>query len=703
MSDITGGTNRLIEEKSPYLLQHAHNPVDWYPWGDEAFEKAVTEDRPIFLSIGYSTCHWCHVMERESFEDEDVAELMNQTFVCVKVDREERPDVDAVYMEAARVMTGTGGWPLTIVMTPDGRPFFAATYLPRTSRFGRPGMLELVPAIAEVWTSRRSEVLETAERIVAALKSTVALPEGPELDRGTMDEAFSQLAAAFDGEHGGFGTAPKFPTPHQLLFLLRHSRRTGERSALDMVERTLDSMRAGGIYDQIGLGFHRYSTDDKWLVPHFEKMLYDQALLAMAYTEGYLATGHERHARTAGEILDYVLRDLGDPAGGFYSAEDADSEGVEGRFYIWTLREFQDALGDEDARLAADVFGVTAEGDLPDEATGRGTGSNVLHLSGELETVAARWGVTEERLQARIESLRRRLFERRSSRVRPHLDDKVLTDWNGLTMAALSRAGLALDERRYTDAAVRCADFLMSTMRDGEGRLLHSYREGEAAIRAGADDYASLSMGLFELHQTTQDARFLRESARLMDEMLESFWDVERHGFFSTPDDGEKLLTRRKEAYDGAVPSSNSVALLNLLRLGRTLARPDLEEHAQALVRAFAGQVAFHPSAHTMFLCGLDYGLGPSAEVVIAGERGGSDTLAFLSLLHRRFAPDTVVVFRPTGDDSDVLALAPWVEPYLPVEGSAAAYVCRDRECRLPVTDPRELGRLLDASPGSSS
>jgi uncharacterized protein YyaL (SSP411 family) len=683
--------NHLEGEKSPYLLQHAMNPVDWYPWGPEAFERARAEDKPIFLSIGYSTCHWCHVMERESFEDEEVAALLNDTFVCIKVDREERPDIDAVYMEAARVLSGGGGWPLTIVMTPDKQPFYAATYLPKTSRFGRPGIMELVPRLKELWSTRREELVDTAGRVTSALREQEALSGGVELGTDVMDEAYGQLKSAFDPEHGGFGTAPKFPTPHQLLFLLRHWNRTNDPGALAMVESTLGSMRRGGIYDHVGFGFHRYSTDAEWLLPHFEKMLYDQAMLTMAYTETYLATGNDDYERTAREIISYVLRDMTDEGGAFYSAEDADSEGIEGKFYVWSTSEVRDVLGENDAGFAADVFGLSDGGNVKDEGSGEQSGANVLHLPATHSSTAKRLNVSEEELRERIEEVRARLFDARAKRVRPYLDDKVLTDWNGLMLSALARAAQAFDEPAYAVAAARCADFILDTMRDGTGRLLHRYRDGDAAITATADDYAFLAMGLFDLYEATHEPRYLGESARLTEEMLSLFWDEDGGGFFFTPDDGELLLTRRKDVYDGAVPSANSVALLNLLRLGSALARPEFDERAAALARTFSGTVERYPAGYTMFLAGLDYGMGPSIELVIVGEAGSEDTQALLGEAHRRFVPNMVVLYRPTVDAGDVLALVPWMEHHVRVDGRATAYVCRDRVCRLPVTDPDAL------------
>jgi hypothetical protein len=634
-------------------------------------------------------------MGRESFEDDEVAALMNEAFVCIKVDREERPDIDAVYMEAARLMSGGGGWPLTIIMTPDRRPFYAATYLPKTSRFGRPGMMELVPRVSELWATRREELVDTAGRVAAALRGQSSSSGGGELGAEALDEAYRQLASTFDPDNGGFRTAPKFPTPHQLLFLLRYWNRTGESEALAMVESSLRAMRRGGIYDHVGFGFHRYSTDAAWLLPHFEKMLYDQAMLTMAYTEAHLATGNADYERTAREIIEYVLRDMTDEHGAFYSAEDADSEGVEGKFYVWTLAEIREVLGSTDAEFAAAVFALSDEGNFHDEATGRRTGANVLHFPESTSRLAERLRVPEDELAERVRAVRARLFDARSNRVRPHLDDKMLTDWNGLMIAALSRAAQAFDEPTYSDAARRSADFILDTMVDGDGRLLHRYREGDAAIAANADDHAFLAAGLFDLYEATHDARYLQESERLTSEMLDRFWDHEAGGFFFTPDDGEALLVRRKELYDGAVPSANSVALVNLLRVGAATARPEFDERAGEMVMAFSGDIGRYASAYTMFLSGLDYGMGPSVELVIVGAPDGEDTAELLRAARSRFLPNKVVLLLPPERPEDVLAIAPWLKHHTRVEGRATAYVCRDRVCGLPVADADDLRREL--------
>ncbi|HJX13904.1 MAG TPA: thioredoxin domain-containing protein, partial [Dehalococcoidales bacterium] len=517
--------NRLAREKSPYLLQHAANPVDWYPWGDEAFGKAARENKPVFLSIGYSTCHWCHVMAHESFEDPEVGRLLNEGFVAVKVDREERPDIDMLYMTVCQAMTGSGGWPLTILLTPDRRPFYAGTYIPRESRYGRLGLLELLPRIRELWTTRPNDLPDSAARITATLQRAVALPPGAELGEDVLHRAWEELAPRFDTRYGGFGTAPKFPSPHNLTFLLRYGKRTGREEARDMVERTLRAMRRGGIHDHIGFGFHRYATDPTWLVPHFEKMLYDQALLATAYLEAYQATGREEYARTAREIFTYVRRDMTAPEGAFYTAEDADSEGVEGKFYVWTSAEIKQILAPGEADLFTRVFNIREEGNFADGAESGRTGHNIPHLTRPLEEISAELQIPLSKLEQKLEAIRRKLFTHREQRVRPHRDDKILTDWNGLMIAALALGARALGEPEYAAAARQAADFILNNLVGPDGRLLHRYRDGEAAIPAHLDDYAFLVHGLVELYEATFEVGYLERALALNRQLLEHFWD----------------------------------------------------------------------------------------------------------------------------------------------------------------------------------
>jgi len=689
--------NHLIDETSPYLRQHAHNPVEWYPWGPEAFERAQRENKPIFLSIGYSTCHWCHVMAHESFEHPEVARLMNEAFVSIKVDREERPDIDNVYMSACQVMTGSGGWPLSIIITPDKKPFFAATYIPREGRFGLIGMMELIPHIRELWATRRGEALSLSNEIATVLQQTSQDTPGEELNAATLELTYEQLAKRFDGQHAGFSSAPKFPTPHNLLFLLRYWKRGGNKAALDMVEKTLQAMRRGGIYDHVGFGFHRYSTDSQWLVPHFEKMLYDQAMLAMAYIEAYQATGKEDYGNTAREIFTYVLRDMTAPEGGFCSAEDADSEGEEGKFYLWTQEEVRQALGNEEADFGIKVFNIEKDGNFTEQAAGRRNGVNILNLRKTLGELASDLNLPKHDLQKHLEVIRQKLFAYREKRVHPMKDDKILTDWNGLMIAALAKGAQAFDEPEYAEAACRAADFILGNMRKPDGRLLHRYRDGRAGLEANLDDYAFLVWGLIELYEAIFGARHLEVALELTSDMVRHFWDEDGGGFYLTPDDGESLFVRKKEIYDGAIPSGNSVAMLNLLRLGRMTATSDLEEKAARIGSAFSGSVKQSPSAHTQLMVALDFGVGPCYEVVIAGKAQAEDTKAMAKALRTRFLPNKVVLLNPGERESPEIAkLAEFTKSQLSIDGRATAYVCMNYNCKLPTTDINKMLELLN-------
>ncbi len=688
--------NRLIHEKSPYLLQHAYNPVDWYPWGDEAFAAAQAQDKPIFLSIGYATCHWCHVMAHESFEDSTVAALMNDAFINIKVDREERPDVDDIYMTVCQMVTQHGGWPLTVIMTPDKRPFYVGTYIPKESRFNRPGMLDLIPRIQYAWKNDREKILSTAGEIARVLVEATTHTPGEEVSPTVLDTAFRQFSESYDAEYGGFGDHPKFPTAHNLMFLLRYHRRSGNAAALEMVENTLRHLRMGGIYDHIGLGFHRYATDREWLVPHFEKMLYDQAILAMAYTEAFQATGHAEYEKTAREVLTYVLRDMTDPAGGFYSAEDADSEGEEGRFYLWRTTEIREILGKEDAALFIEIFNLREDGNYLEEATRQKTGANIPHLQKPLSQIAAEKEMEEATLQTRLEAMRHKLFAEREKRVHPLKDDKILTDWNGLMIAALAKAAQAFDAPLYAEAARRAADFLLETMRTPSGRLLHRFRDGEKAIDAYLDDYAFLSWGLLELYETTFEVKYLKAALDFTDILLKNFWDAQNFGFFFTAADAEKLLVRKKEIYDGATPSGNSVMMLNLLRLSRLTGNITLEEKASQISQAFSGQVHRYPAGYTVMMMALDFAAGPAYEIVIAGKPDDPETQDMLRAIHRRFLPNKVVLFRPeTAGTPEIAKISEYAAAMRAVNGRATAYVCRNFACELPTNDPRKMLALL--------
>lgn len=682
--------NRLINEKSPYLLQHAHNPVDWYPWGDEALAKAKAEDKPIFLSIGYSTCHWCHVMERESFEDEEVAALLNEGYISVKVDREERPDIDHIYMNACQAMTGQGGWPLTVLLTPEKKPFFAGTYFPKKGRWGLPGLVEILTQVGQKWEQERDRVQEAGEEVLELMGPRLGLQSGASLNRDVLDMAYQQLKDRFDHEYGGFGQAPKFPSPHNLMFLLRYWKRSGEKEALTMVERTLQAMYRGGLFDHVGYGFSRYSTDQKWLVPHFEKMLYDNALLALAYLEAYQVTGSNFYARVARKIFTYILRDMTSPEGGFYSAEDADSEGVEGKFYLWTPGEVGEILGEDAGEVFCRQYDIAPGGNFEGKSI-----PNLIH--NPLENEAPASGQESGDYRAHLDVLRKKLFVAREERVRPFKDDKILTSWNGLMIAALARGGAVLEEPGYTRAAERAAGFILSRLRRENGRLLARYRDGEAAIPAYLDDYAFITWGLLELYGAGFEPRFLRDALTLTHQALDLFRDRQHGGFFFYGADAEELIARPKEIYDGALPSGNSVMLLNLLRLARLTGDETLRDEAERQVLAFAGVVAEYPQAYSFFMMGLDFYLGPVREIVIAGKSGDALAERMLKATQRRFMPETVVVFNPAdGAGTDLAEMAPYLGEQRSPDGRTTAYVCQNYACQAPVTDYHKFIAALD-------
>lgn len=679
---MTKYSNALINEASPYLQQHAHNPVHWYPWGEEAFAKAKKENKPIFLSIGYATCHWCHVMEQEDFEDEEVAAVMNKTFISIKVDREERPDIDQVYMQVAQMMNGQGGWPLNILMTPDKKPFYAATYIPKYSKNGRVGMLDLSARVGQLWVQEREKLEQSADKISQAL----AQRSGAQAIAGDMDvtvlakKAVDDLKQSFDEKHAGFGGAPKFPSPHKLLFLLRQAEKNNDSKDLAMVEQTLDAMRAGGLFDQIGFGFHRYSTDAEWLLPHFEKMLYDQAMLMMAYTEAYQLTGHKRHAMVVREIAAYVLRDMRDKTGGFYSAEDADSEGVEGKFYVWKTAEIEASLGKENAKKAEKMFNLSKNGNFHDEATGKMTGDNIPHL--------AAW--TDAGLDKDVESMRQTLFAAREKRIHPFLDDKILTDWNGLMVAALAKASRALDEPKYLQAAKKCADFLLQTMRDDQGHLLHRYRHGNAGITGHLDDYAFFTWGLIELYEASFDAKYLQDALDLNNDMLTRFTS-ESGGLYLTAHDAEALLVRPMEAWDGALPSGNAVAASNIFRLARMSSNSKLEETADKIFKAFSALLTQAPVGVTHMLSAQVFAAGDSIEIVLAGDKNSKQAKVMVDTLNRLYLPSAIVIWR----DDESMKLIPFIKLQAPINNQVTVYVCKNFQCNQPVTDSQAVLGLL--------
>ena len=686
----------MENESSPYLKQHVYNPVDWYPWGDEAFQKAREENKPIFLSIGYSTCHWCHVMAHESFEDDEVAEKMNDVFVNIKVDREERPDIDGVYMQVAQMMTSRGGWPLTIIMTPEKEPFFAATYLPKKSRYNSIGLLDLTDRIRDLWKNDQDNIMEVVGRVRDALTNSIRDRAGDQLDLTAVDEAVSELSNRFDEERGGFGSAPKFPSPHNLLLLMRHWKRSRSERSLEMVVKTLSEMRKGGIYDQIGYGFHRYATDVSWLLPHFEKMLYDQAGLMMAYTEAFQITGDDIFADTVREIKTYVTRDLLSPDGAFYSAEDADSEGVEGKFYVWSLEEISELLSEDELGVFTQFYGVERHGNFREEATGEETGLNILHKVSSVHEIGQKTGMNEDDVIALIESAEQKLFEARKGRVRPSRDEKILTDWNGFMIAALAKAGAALGDDEFIETAETAIAYVLGQMSDEDGRLYHSKKQGNGGVAGFLDDYVYILWALFELYQATFKTKYLETARVLINHTISHFWDSEKRGFYFTPDDSEELLVRRREIYDGAMPSGNSVAMYNLVRFARIFGDSDLEEKAWETINAFSSEIVGMYSAYSMMLVGLEFAAGSSYEIVLAGSTADEALTGMIDELNRRFIPGGVVILKTTEEQSaTVTRLAPYTKYHTPVNAKATAHVCVDYNCKLPTNNLSEMLKLL--------
>jgi uncharacterized protein len=680
--------NRLVTEKSPYLLQHAYNPVDWYPWNNEAFEKAKAQDKPVFVSIGYSTCHWCHVMEKECFDDDEVAQLMNQTFICIKVDREERPDLDAAYMAVCQSMGRNCGWPLNVIMSPDKNPFFVASYIPKNSRYGSVGMVSLVPQIEEVWKTRRTEL----ETIGKELKEQTTTQERAEsenlLDKSTLDNAYEQLSSRFDQENGGFGSAPKFPSPHNFLFLLRYWNRTKEKNAWLMVEKTLRAMRLGGIFDQIGFGFHRYSTDAQWVVPHFEKMLYDQALMALTYVEAYQVSSAAKFKLTAKETLEYVLTELTSVEGGFYSAEDADSEGEEGKFYHWTQKEIEQTLTREDADLTIKLFEVKPQGNYLEQSKDN-NGKNILHFSMPLDELASEANLTINELIVRLEKIRNILFQIREKRSHPAKDDKILVDWNGLMIAALARASQVLGESRYLQAATKAADFILKEMQSTDGLLYHRYAKGEKAVLGFLDDYAYIVFGLIEVYEAGFHEKYLQMALTLTNTMIKQFWDEKNSGFFFTDNSADEAVPRLKQTYDGAAPSGNSVALYNLLRLARLSGESIFEDYGEKLLKTFSEEINVQPLGHTFMLVGLEFALGPTYNVVLVGDLSDNETVDMLAALRKNFSPNlTVTVW--TAEKAKTAG--PGIV-YQKIEGKPTVYVCRDQTCFPPTN---KIERMLE-------
>ena len=671
--------NRLAKESSPYLLQHKNNPVDWYPWGDEAFQKALELNRPIFLSIGYSTCHWCHVMEEESFEDEQVAQLLNDNFISIKVDREERPEIDHLYMTVCQAMTGKGGWPLTIIMTPDKYPFFAGTYFPKKGRMGRPGMIELLPAISDAWVNKKDELIQSANQIKKYLIDSNNKELGDQLNQTILTNTNSQFINRYDKTHGGFGTKPKFPSPHNLIYLLRYHNMSGDKTSLLMVEKTLQEMRLGGIFDHVGFGFHRYSTDTEWILPHFEKMLYDQAMLTLAYTEAYQITNKQLYKDTAEEILYYVQRNMTDKRGGFYSAEDADSEGEEGLFYLWTIDEIKNILSNVESELLINTYGLNKEGNYDDEATGNRTEKNILYLKEPINNIESK---------NRLIEITKKLYLAREKRIHPLKDDKILTDWNGLMIAAYAKAGDVFNSDDYIQQAEKSAQFILKNLTDNNGRLLKRYRNGNAGVDAHLDDYAFFIWGLLELYEATFNVTYLAEAIQLSNIMVDEFWDVTNGGFFLGSESSEKLIVRAKTGYDGAMPSGNSVAAMNCSKLNRITGETKWAEISDKIFITFSNEIQKTPSGYASMVNAFLFNTDNPKEIVIVGSGKDSDTISAIEKIKSEYVPNKVIIFKDTDDELNKLSpLAKWTVTQETIDEKTTYYICQDFACKIPTTD----------------
>lgn len=681
---------RLAQERSPYLLQHADNPVDWYPWGEEAFAKAKEEDKPIFLSIGYSACHWCHVMAHESFEDEAIASLMNAEFVNIKLDREERPDIDDIYMSFVQMATGGGGWPMSVFLTPDLKPFYGGTYFPPRDGYGRPGFPTLLQGIAEAWRTKRAEIDQASQGAVEQMHLVLGSTPPKELLRGSIiEDAAKSLLSSFDPVNGGFGGAPKFPPSYSLSLLMRYYRKSGDQQALRAVTHTLDRMASGGMYDQLGGGFHRYSVDATWLVPHFEKMLYDNALLAFAYLEAHQLTGENRYCQVAVEILDYVLRDMTDVSGGFHSAEDADSEGTEGKFYVWRPTEIMEILGAEDGRLFCDFYDVTETGNFED-------GASILHLRANAEIFAERYQLTHAELNRKLAEARRQLLDLRNGRVRPGKDDKVLADWNGLMLSVLSKGYQVTSQKRFLEAALRCADFIERHLYSDAG-LKRTYRKGESGLHGFLTDYSFVANGLVDLYEASFDWRWLRLADKLAADMVAKFCDREEGGFYMTLEGQSDLLVRQKDTQDGAIPAGNSVAALLLCRLSVLLGNSEYREIAGQIFAATAAQVNRLPRAFVALLNAYDFYSSTPSEIALVGSVDSKPVTDIIQGLHSEYFPNKSVALLDPGSPQRAE-----LEKYLPllasktlVDGKPAAYLCRNFVCNSPVSTATELLKQL--------
>ncbi|MBU3160419.1 thioredoxin domain-containing protein [Clostridium frigoris] len=672
--------NRLINEKSPYLLQHAYNPVNWNPWGEEAFTLAKVEDKPIFLSIGYSTCHWCHVMEKESFENEEVAAILNRYFIAIKVDREERPDVDSIYMSVCQALTGSGGWPLTIFMTSDKKPFYAGTYFPRESMHGMPGIKDVLISIAEQWNENKENIIESSKKIVEHIKNIDGFVKPGEIGEDEIHNAYSSFESIFDEKYGGFGRSPKFPAPHNLQFLLRYWKNYDEPKALEIVETTLEAMHAGGIFDHIGFGFSRYSTDQKWLVPHFEKMLYDNALLAQVYIEAFEATGKKFYKEVAEKIFTYILRDMTSTEGAFYCAEDADSEGIEGKYYLLTLEEVALVLGEESYKIYCKQYDITRKGNFE--------GQNIPNLIGKQSSAHI-----DEETNHNLEKMREKLFEYREKRIHPYKDDKLLTSWNGLMIAALAYGGRVFKNTSYINAAEKAINFILSKMINDKGRLMARYREGDVANLGYLDDYAFTVHALIELYEATFNVVYLAKAIELNENMIKLFKDKNKGGLFLYGIDGEELISRPKDIYDGAMPSGNSVATLNMLRLARLTANSKLEDQAAEQFKTFASKVKTIESAHAYFMMALLYSTVPGKDIIISGDANASGTKDMIKEINSTYMPFATVVLN--NGDKKLISINSELNEHKQLLGKTTAYICENYNCKEPINDLKNFSEII--------
>jgi len=679
--------NRLINEKSPYLLQHAYNPVDWYPWSEEAFEKAKSENKPVFVSIGYSTCHWCHVMERESFENEEIARILNEKFVSIKVDREERPDIDSIYMLVCQMMNGHGGWPLNVFLTPDRVPFYTGTYFPRESRYGMPGFKDVLNYLYQQFTENPDRIKDVGAKVKQALELSREKGKQTSLTKDTIINAFRYYKQTFDPQYGGFGEPPKFPMPHSFVFLLMYAKFYENQDALTMVTKTLDGLARGGIYDHIGYGFSRYSVDEKFLVPHFEKMLYDNALLAMAYTDAFRMTKNPRYKKITEEIVEYVLRDMVHPAGGYYSAEDADSEGEEGKFYVWTPEEVKIVLGEKLGTLFCQAYDITEKGNFE--------GKNIPNLiTSHLEVIAKEEGISLAELAEKLEKARQKLFQHREMRVRPFRDDKILTAWNGLMIAALAKAGRVFQQASYVEAAEKAVSFITHNLIQSD-RVMVRYRDGEVKNKGFIDEYAFLLWGYMELYESTFAPFYLEEAKKLAGNMIDLFWDDQVGGFFFSGNDVDPLLIRQKESYDGALPSGNSVAAFQLLKLAKLTGDFTLEEKVQRIFRFFSKDIHDYPNGHAMMLQSLILSQEAMKEVVIIMDDETEEVVDFIKQIQENFHPEISLMVINRNELTKLSKIAPFIEDYVMINEQPTIYVCENYQCNQPTNDFQTAKDLL--------